>query len=104
MKDAGVQSSYVCQKYIENPLLVGGTRKHDIRQWIAVTSLNPLTIWFFNECYIRLAANDYSLSNIHDQFAHLNNNAIICHHELYDPDDDYWRCQWDLQTYRKLLK
>mmetsp|Transcript_103791 Transcript_103791/g.199261 ORF Transcript_103791/g.199261 Transcript_103791/m.199261 type:complete len:344 (+) Transcript_103791:3-1034(+) len=103
MKGDPFGSSYVCQKYIENPLLIGGGRKHDIRQWVAVTSVNPLKIWFFNECYVRLAANDYTLDNIQDRFTHLNNNAIISQHEKYDPDDEFWRCQWDMATYRKLL-
>ena len=29
---------------------IGGARKHDIRQWVIVTSLNPLVIHFFSEC------------------------------------------------------
>eukprot|EP00931_Biecheleriopsis_adriatica_P008723 TRINITY_DN109867_c0_g1_i1.p1 TRINITY_DN109867_c0_g1~~TRINITY_DN109867_c0_g1_i1.p1 ORF type:complete len:727 (+),score=127.89 TRINITY_DN109867_c0_g1_i1:56-2236(+) len=97
-------ASYVCQKYIENPLLIGGARKHDIRQWVVVSSVNPLTIWFFSECYVRLAANEYSLGDLKDRFAHLNNNAISCQHERYDPADDYWRCQWAQATYQKLLQ
>jgi len=97
-------SSYICQQYIERPLLVGGTRKHDIRQWVAVTSVNPLTVWFFNECYVRLAANDFTLDNPSDLFTHLTNNPIISHHENYDPEDEFWRCQWDMATYRKHLR
>eukprot|EP00928_Gymnodinium_smaydae_P003648 TRINITY_DN11294_c0_g2_i2.p1 TRINITY_DN11294_c0_g2~~TRINITY_DN11294_c0_g2_i2.p1 ORF type:complete len:850 (-),score=199.94 TRINITY_DN11294_c0_g2_i2:37-2586(-) len=103
-KDLGIRNSYVVQRYVENPLLIGGTRKHDIRQWVAVTSADPLTVWFFSESYVRLAANEYSLDDIHDQFAHLNNNAINCLHENYDPDDEYWRCQWGLPQYRRLLR
>jgi len=50
----------ICQKYIERPLLLKG-RKHDIRQWVLVSSLNPLKVWFYGECYIRIAADAYRL-------------------------------------------
>lgn len=96
--------TFVCQKYIENPLLIGGTRKHDIRQWVLVTSINPLTIWLFTECYVRVAANEYSLDNLDDHFQHLTHTIIMCNHPNFDPNDDYWRCQWDQETYQRLLQ
>lgn len=96
--------TFVCQKYIENPLLIGGTRKHDIRQWVLVTSINPLKIWLFSECYVRVAANEYSLENLDDHFQHLTHTIIMCNHPNFDPDDDYWRCQWDQETYQRLLQ
>jgi tubulin monoglycylase TTLL3/8 len=66
---------WVIQKYLENPLTYKN-RKMDIRQWVLVTDWNPLTVWFFGECYIRLSTNDYSLDNIKNRFAHLTNNSV----------------------------
>eukprot|EP00434_Breviolum_minutum_P003170 symbB.v1.2.002789.t1/scaffold150.1/size295742/8 len=99
----GKSCSYVCQKYIENPLLIGGARKHDIRQWVMVTSLNPLTIYFFSECYVRIAAEEYSLDDFGDRFKHLTHTVIMKNHPNFNPDDEDWRCQWTQDRYRSLL-
>lgn len=95
--------TYVCQKYIENPLLIGA-RKHDIRQWVLVTSVNPLTIYFYSECYIRIAANEYTLDDFADRFTHLTHTIIMKHHPNFNPDDEDWRCQWTQERYRQLLQ
>ena len=41
-----------------------------------VSSYDPLTIWFYDECYIRFAAEDYKMGKINHKFGHLTNNSI----------------------------
>ncbi len=74
----------VIQKYIESPfllLLPSGNgklekRKFDIRQWVLVTSFNPVEIYMFGSCYLRLCGTEFSLGNIKDKFAHISNYSI----------------------------
>eukprot|EP00826_Nyctotherus_ovalis_P051113 TRINITY_DN6372_c0_g1_i9.p1 TRINITY_DN6372_c0_g1~~TRINITY_DN6372_c0_g1_i9.p1 ORF type:complete len:211 (-),score=41.49 TRINITY_DN6372_c0_g1_i9:222-854(-) len=74
----------VIQKYIENPFLleIAGSngkieaRKFDIRQWVLVTSFEPLEVYMFDTCYLRLCGNPFSLDNIKDDFAHITNYSI----------------------------
>jgi len=96
-------TTWVCQKYIERPLLLGG-RKHDIRQWVLVTCVNPLVIWFYGECYVRIAAEEYGLDDIRANLRHLTNNAIASQHPQFDADDDHWKCMWEESEYRKFLQ
>ena len=67
----------VCQKYLENPLLVYGF-KFDIRQWIVVTTLMPLEIWINTRFYTRFSGTQYSAEpdKITDIFTHLTNNCV----------------------------
>ena len=53
----------IIQKYIENPLVING-RKFDIRQWVLVTDLNPLTVWLFETPYVRFGAENYHIDEI----------------------------------------
>jgi len=66
---------WVVQKYIENPMIILN-KKFDIRQWVVVTSWQPLRIWYFDECYLRFTADNYDPSKIHNKFMHLTNNCI----------------------------
>ena len=71
----GQAQQLVAQKYIETPLLAKG-RKFDIRQWVLVTCWEPLTVWFYDACYLRFCAEDYKPSNFDNIFCHLSNNSI----------------------------
>ena len=66
---------HVAQKYIENPLIID-KKKFDIRQWVLVTDWNPLTVWVYDECYIRMAAKDYDPDST-SRYTHLTNNCVV---------------------------
>jgi tubulin monoglycylase TTLL3/8 len=98
-----MSGSWICQKYLESPFLVDG-RKNDIRQWVVVTSWNPLIIHFFSKSYIRLAADEFSLSDISNKYGHVSNNNITEHHPEYDAEDDRFCFAMNCKEYRDEMK
>jgi len=69
------ESAWIVQKYIENPLIVE-RKKFDIRQWVIVSNTEPLTVWFYSECYVRFCGADYDENNLKNKIIHLSNNSI----------------------------
>ena len=92
----------VIQKYIENPLVIKG-RKFDIRQWVLVTDLSPLTIYLFDTPYIRFGAEEYHLDDFKNIFSHLTGNSIAKHSEKF-ANSEIEGDMWETEQFREFLK
>lgn len=91
---------YVIQKYVEHPLIVL-EHKFDIRQWILVTSYNPVTIWFYKECYLRFGAAKYNPDLLANKFVHLTNNSVNKH---FNGQHEIEGLMWDKSQFASYLK
>jgi len=69
----------IVQEYIPNPHLISGY-KHDMRIYVLITSLHPLTIYLFNDGLSRFCTEEFSLEDL-NPMRHLTNTSI--HHKLW---------------------
>ncbi len=76
-QDNLVNEIYVIQKYLMNPLLIGG-KKFDMRIYSMVNSYNPLTIWLYRTGFARFTHARYnnSFDQLENQYIHLTNVAV----------------------------
>lgn len=66
----------VLQKYCESPLLVQGGRKFDLRVWVLVTDFDPLSVWIYDDCMVRLCSETFDLGDTSDLRRHLTNVSV----------------------------
>ncbi|GBG28389.1 Tubulin polyglutamylase TTLL5 [Hondaea fermentalgiana] len=69
--------SYIVQRYICNPYLVGG-KKFDLRIYALVTSFTPLKVYLHRSGFARFSNSRYSslASDMANQYVHLTNVAV----------------------------
>jgi tubulin polyglutamylase TTLL2 len=75
LSDLSYDNATVVQKYIENPLLIGGY-KFDLRLYVCVPSYFPLTIYLYKEGIARFATQKFCLERLDDPFRHLTNFSL----------------------------
>ena len=92
----------IIQKYIENPLIING-RKFDIRQWVLVTDLNPLTVWIFETPYVRFGAENYHIDDFKNIFSQLTGNSIAKHSDKFNTGEVEGD-MWENEQFREYLK
>ena len=92
----------IIQKYIENPLVING-RKFDIRQWVLVTDLNPLTVWIFETPYVRFGAENYHIDDFKNVFSQLTGNSIAKHSEKFNTGEIEGD-MWENEQFQEFLK
>ena len=95
-------SDIIIQKYIENPLIILN-RKFDIRQWVLVSSLDPLIIWLWNTPYLRFGAEDYNINDLNNIYGHLTNNSIGKHSENFGKNSLFEGDMWELEKFKEFL-
>lgn len=73
----------VVQKYCENPILIDGGRKFDIRAFMVVQCMKPYLV-LYQPGYVRLSLNKYTSENFEkDKITHLTNNSVQKNHPEY---------------------
>ena len=77
----------IVQRYVERPLLIQ-RRKFDIRQWVLVSSVNPLTVWMYSNYYLRFSSCEYTSGDLDNAEVHLTNQSVQKHSEDYGSSID----------------
>jgi hypothetical protein len=80
-----LKQSSIVSEYIDNPFLLDGY-KFDLRIYVALTSINPLRIYIYEEGLVRFATVKYSneISNAkHNQYTHLTNYSLNKHNAAF---------------------
>ena len=108
-------NTVIASHYISNPLLIDGL-KCDLRIYVAVTSVDPLRIYVYDEGLTRFATQKYmppgsnnDINNREGKFCHLTNYSLNKNNKKgfvqnTSADDECIGSKWSLKGLRKILK
>ena len=91
IKDVEEEFDMVVCEYIANPFLINGF-KFDLRIYVAVTSINPLRVYVYEDGLTRFATEKYHLNSVTNhatnKYIHLTNSSVNKGHEKYQQNTD----------------
>ena len=93
---AAADGVWVVQRYVENPLLVVGGRKFDIRVWVLLTA--EYKVKLYREGVIRTASTKYDPADIGNRESHLTNHCVAvqsANYGKYEPTNEMWFDEFD---------
>lgn len=98
MAQLSYDCSFVVQRYIANPMLIGGY-KFDLRIYVLITSFRPLNVFLYREGLVRFSSAKYN-SDLTNLFAHLTNASINKHSPDLSAEKDVIGsgCKWTIRT------
>jgi tubulin polyglutamylase TTLL4 len=90
----------ICFRYISNPYLIN-ENKFDLRVYVYVTSIEPLTIYVYRNGLVRFATIRYSqaVKTLSNRFIHLTNYSVNKKSNEFLPNSDETQCvghKWGL--------
>ncbi|XP_059474850.1 probable tubulin polyglutamylase TTLL2 isoform X4 [Neocloeon triangulifer] len=102
--DLNYASSAVVQKYVTNPLLIGGY-KFDLRLYACIPSFRPLCVYLYREGLVRFATDKFSLGDLNNLFRHLTNSSLNRLGPGYTRQKERVGagCKWSLKQLRHYL-
>ena len=104
-------ASFIVSEYVSNPLLFDGF-KFDLRIYVAITSVNPLRIYIYEEGLTRFATSKYSNAlsgnKKHSKFTHLTNYSLNKYNPNFvantDHSADNVGSKWSLTALKKAFR
>uniref|UniRef100_A0A7R9V866 Tubulin--tyrosine ligase-like protein 9 n=1 Tax=Chlamydomonas euryale TaxID=1486919 RepID=A0A7R9V866_9CHLO len=99
--DEEAPETYLAQRYVDNPYLVGG-KKFDLRIYALVLSYSPLRVYLYRSGFARFTNTRYSSKkeDISNAYMHLTNVAIQKHAPGFDKSIGM---KWSIHSLRKYL-
>ena len=104
-------NSFIVSEYIANPLLFDGF-KFDLRVYVAITSVNPLRLYIYEEGLTRFATSKYNTgligNKMQSKFTHLTNYSLNKYNPNFvantDSTADNVGSKWSLTALRKAFR
>ncbi|CAM9174701.1 unnamed protein product [Ectocarpus fasciculatus] len=73
--DPANPGSFVVQRYISNPYVIGG-KKFDLRLYVLVTSFRPLTVYIYRDGFAKFSSTRADPAHLANELMHLTNHAV----------------------------